>query len=205
MTITLDGTNGITTPLDVEIQGSTSGSIILAAPAIAGSNTQTLVATTGTLAPIVSGTAVASTSGASIDFTGIPSWVKRITIMFAGVSTSGTSTPLVQLGDSGGIETTGYVSTSASMANAGATAASSSTAGYIIRSTQAANVISGQMVITLIGSNLWVSSHAFKQDTTTVMTGAGDKTLSDTLTQVRITTTGGTDTFDAGSINILYE
>jgi hypothetical protein len=153
----------------------------------------------------VSGTAVASTSGASIDFTGIPSWVKRITIMFAGVSTSGTSTPLVQLGDSGGIETTGYVSTSASMANAGATAASSSTAGYIIRSTQAANVISGQMVITLIGSNLWVSSHAFKQDTTTVMTGAGDKTLSDTLTQVRITTTGGTDTFDAGSINILYE
>jgi len=54
---------------------------------------------------IVSGTAVASTSGTSIDFTSIPSWVKRVTVMFAGVSTNGTGSYLIQIGDSGGIET----------------------------------------------------------------------------------------------------
>ncbi len=167
--------------------------------------TQFTVASTGAYGQVKSGTAVASTSGTSIDFTGIPSWVKRITVMFVGVSTNGTSQPLVQLGISTGVETTGYISTSASMANAGATAASSSTAGFFIRSTQAANIISGHMVITLVGSNLWVSSHAFKQDTTTVMTGGGDKTLAGTLDRVRITTANGTDTFDAGTINILYE
>jgi hypothetical protein len=58
----------------------------------------------GAVLGITSGTAVASTSGTSIDFTSIPLWVKRITVMFAGVSTNGTSPFLVQLGDAGGIE-----------------------------------------------------------------------------------------------------
>jgi hypothetical protein len=71
------------------LSGDTSGSITVAAPAVSGSNTQTLAAVTGTLAPIVSGTAVTAT-GTSVDFTGIPSWVKRVTVMFSGVSTNGT-------------------------------------------------------------------------------------------------------------------
>jgi len=116
------------------LSGDTSGSVTLAAPAVAGSTTQTLPAASGTIVvgsaavsavgqipfstdgttytptdKIVSGTA-ATVSGTSVDFTGIPSWVKRITVMFIGVSTSGTSNILVQLGDSGGVETTGYVS-----------------------------------------------------------------------------------------------
>jgi len=60
----------------------------------------------GAVLGITSGTAVASTSGTSIDFTGIPSWVKRITVMFDVVSTNGSAIILIQLGDSGGIETT---------------------------------------------------------------------------------------------------
>jgi hypothetical protein len=185
------------------LSGDTSGSITVAAPAVAGSNTQTLVAATGTLAPIVSGTAVASTSGTSVDFTGIPSWVKRITVMFSGVSTSGTSLPLIQLGDSGGFEITGYISSSVQLA--AGNNVDSSTAGFVIRSATAANVLSGSVIIENIGGNAWVSHHVLKQSTSAVIAGGGDKTLSDTLTQVRITTVNGTDLFDAGSINILYE
>ena len=153
--------------------------------------------------PLTSGTAVTA-SGTSVDFTGIPSWVKRVTVMFAGVSTNGTSSLLVQLGDSGGIETTGYVSTgTGTTASSGGTV--SSTAGYIIRDLSASAVMSGQMVITLLGNNQWCSSHVITFDSTAMQLGGGSKTLSDTLTQVRITTVNGTDTFDAGSINILYE
>jgi hypothetical protein len=204
MSVIIDGSNGITTPLDVEIQGSTSGSIIVAAPAVAGSNTQTLVAATGTLAPLIAGTAVASTSGTSIDFASIPSWVKRITVMLAGVSTNGTSPFLVQLGDAGGIETTGYVSSSTGFTGtAGST--SSSTAGFIIAYDTAAYIASGSFVLNYIGTNLWVGSGAGKFSTAASWVAGGDKTLSDTLTQIRLTTVGGTNTFDAGSINILYE
>ena len=104
----------------VVLTGDTSGTLTVSAPAIAGSNTQTLVAVTGTLAPIVSGTAVASTSGTSIDFTSIPSWVKRITVMFSGVSVSGTSNMQIQLGDSGGVENTGYLGVAVNYAGSGA-------------------------------------------------------------------------------------
>jgi len=154
---------------------------------------------------ITAATAVASTSGTSIDFTGIPSWVKRITVMFDGVSTDGASAYLVQIGDSGGIETTGYVSTGNTLNNAGGTAGNSSTAGFLINNGSATYLLSGIMTIVLLGSNTWVSSHTARVLTTNVQVGAGTKTLSDTLTQVRITTANGTDTFDAGNINIMYE
>ena len=166
--------------------------------------TGTVTTGVGALYPLVSGTAVASTSGTSIDFTSIPSWVKRVTVMFSGVSTNGTSALLVQLGDSGGIENTGYVSTSLQMSTA-AGIVDSSTAGFIIRSATAANLFSGSMVIMNITGNDWVSNHVVKQSTTAIAGGGGDKSLSATLDRVRITTVGGTDTFDAGSINILYE
>lgn len=152
---------------------------------------------------IKSGTAVASTSGTAIDFTSIPSWAKRITVMFQGVSTSGTSIPLIQIGDSGGIETTGYVSSGTSAGTSVGT--SSSTAGFIIYSATAASISSGHYVLTLFDGNTWVGSGVFKNTTAVTCYGAGDKTLSGTLDRLRITTTNGTDTFDAGSINILYE
>ena len=151
---------------------------------------------------ITSRTAVASTSGTSIDFTGIPSWVKRITVIFSGVSLSSTADILVQLGDSGGIETTGYIS-SGSATGTGA-AISNSTVGMIIRSAAAASITSGIMTIQNLTGNSWVASYSGKQSSTSSSYGGGDKTLSDTLTQIRITTTS-TDTFDAGTVNIMYE
>ena len=153
----------------------------------------------------VAGTAITTTSGTSIDFTSIPSWVKRVTVMFNGVSTNGTSSLLVQLGDSGGIENTGYNSSGATVGDSNTTGLSTSTIGFVLRSTIATNMVSGQMVISNVSGNIWISSHSGKNSTANCCFGGGDKTLSDTLTQLRITTVNGTDTFDAGSINILYE
>jgi hypothetical protein len=212
--------------MSIVLVGSTSGSVTLQEPAVAGSTTLTLPATTGTVvvgssavsatgqipfstdgstytptAKIVSGTAVASTSGTSIDFTSIPSWVKRITVMFNGVSTSGTSNFLFQLGDSGGIETTGYQSVGSNYVGA-----TTSTIGFVSHNTSASITSEGFIQFSTLGSNVWVGNGNFASVTAgQVVSMAGSKTLSDTLTQVRITTVNGTDTFDAGSINILYE
>ena len=186
----------------VVISGDTSGNITVSAPAVAGSNTLTLQAATATNAVNTLGTAVASTSGTSIDFTGLPSWIKRITVMFNGVSTSGTSQYLVQIG-SGSTTITGYVSAS-SRTSGGATAYTTYTAGFGWNSQTAAEVNSGHMSLTNISGNIWVSSHA-GNSTVCTLSGGGVITLGGTLDRIRITTVNGTDTFDAGSVNILYE
>jgi hypothetical protein len=153
---------------------------------------------------ISSATAQASTSGTSIDFTGIPSWVKRITVMWNGVSTNGSSSPLVQLGDSGGIETTGYGGSGSLIASTVTT--QNYTTGFGERSQDAAAVRTGSWTITNVSGNIWVCAGVLgRSDAAITSVTGGTKTLSDTLTQVRITTVNGTDTFDAGSINILFE
>ena len=158
---------------------------------------------TGTL--LTAGTVVASTSGTSIDFTGIPSYAKRITIILNAVSTNSTSILQAQLGDSGGIETTGY---NAVYFTNGAQAGY--TTGFPLQFTgSAAFALSGHLVLTLIDSstNNWIGSGtiAGTASNNTCTSFAGQKSTSATLDRVRITTTNGTDTFDAGSINILYE
>ena len=153
---------------------------------------------------ITSGTAVNAATGSptTIDFTGIPSWVKRISVMFAGVSGSGTSDILVQVGISTGVVTSGYVATSIS--SGGGTTAS--TAGFPMRNSTATNTVSGIMIITLVDTNAWVSMHSIKNSTTFTANGGGNVTnIGGTLDRIRITTVNGTDTFDAGTINILYE
>jgi hypothetical protein len=156
---------------------------------------------------IQSGTAVASTSGTSIDFTGIPSWVERITVMFAGVSTNGTSSLQIQLGDSGGIETSGYLGALLRTGASSLATAQYPTTGFlIINDVAAADSHSGVVVISLLGSNNWCgASQIAETASTSFFSGSGNKALSDTLDRIRITTINGTDTFDAGSINILYE
>jgi hypothetical protein len=191
----------------VVLSGDTSGSVTLAAPAVAGSTTQTLVNVTGTLAPIVSGTAVASTSGTSIDFTSIPSWVKRITVMLTGVSTSGTSNLILQLGTgSTTYTTTGYLGACGYIAASSAAATAMSTGFMFNNLVSAANVHSGILAVSLLTGNTWsFSGNCARQADTLVCASAGSIPLAAALTAVRITTVNGTDTFDAGTINILYE
>jgi hypothetical protein len=153
---------------------------------------------------IISGTAVASTSGTSIDFTSIPSWVKRVTFMFNGVSTNGGAGYLIQLG-SGSITTSGYVSTSLNLVIGSAIGGASSTAGFLEQNYTGSFTHSGSFIITNVSGNIWVAQGVTKADTNAVMVSGGNVTLSGTLDRLRLTTTNGTDTFDAGSINILYE
>ena len=155
---------------------------------------------------ITQGTAVASTSGTSIDFTSIPAWVKRITVMLSGVSTNGTSNPQVQLG-AGSLTTSGYTGYNARQA-AASNAYVANSAGFILGgSVTAAISLTGRLVITLISGNTWICSGI---TTNAIATGdsctiAGAIALGGALDRVRITTVNGTDTFDAGSVNILYE
>lgn len=165
--------------------------------------TQLTVSSTGSYGQLKSGTAVASTSGTSIDFTGIPSWVKRITVMFSGVSTSGTSNYQVQLG-AGSVTITGY----SSSAWSNNVTVSTSTTGLIVNSLNtAAGVYIGHSIITLVSGNNWIASSNISSPATgnNNHIGAGSIALGGTLDRIRITTVNGTDTFDAGSINILYE
>jgi len=167
--------------------------------------TQFNVTSTGAYGQIKSGTAVASTSGTSIDFTSIPSWVKRITVMFQGVSTNGTSNYQIQIG-AGSVTTSGYAAVGVSTAGTGI-ATTAYTSGFIIVVPGAAtNLNSGAVVLTNLTSNTWaVQGVVASTDTTRSNICAGSISLGGTLDRVRITTVNGTDTFDAGSINILYE
>lgn len=190
------------------LTGDTSGSVTLTVPLVAGSNTATLAAATGTHFPFSAGTAVNSTSGTSIDFTGIPSWVKRVTVMFQGVSTNGTSNLLIQIG-SGSVLTSGYGSSA--IFTGTSSGGASSTAGFIVTaSITASNTISGSNTICLLGSNTYVSNGNLIYESVSpilfVMSSAGVRTsVGGAIDRVRITTVNGTDTFDAGSINILFE
>jgi hypothetical protein len=142
----------------------------------------------------------------SIDFASIPAWCKRITVMFNGVSSNGTSLFQIQLGDAGGIENTSYVSLRASIDGTNTTAIGTATSGFVLRSSiVAAQAYTGQAFISNLTGNSWVCSSFVSGDNGVLTTQNGSKTLSDVLTQVRITTVGGTETFDAGTVNIIYE
>jgi len=220
---------GLTTPLTVAQGGIgaatlTANNVLLGngtsapqvvAPSTSG-NVLTSDGTTWTSSapasyPLTSGTVVASTSGTSIDFTSIPSWVKRITVMFNSVSTNGSSTMMVQLGDSGGIETSAYSGAATGIGAGGGVAQSSLSTGFQLcdnLNSSSSATWSGSMTISQLSSssNIWSTSGTFGRGDSAVtgMVG-GVKGLSATLDRVRITTIGGTDTFDNGSINILYE
>jgi len=150
------------------------------------------------------GTEQATTSGTSIDFTGLPTGVRRITIMFAGVSTSSTSPLLVQIGDSGGPETTGYVS---GCVLTNTPASGTSTAGFLVtQATVAGDSYYGMVTLSIEDATnfAWVST-SMLQAAAAVHVGAGFGVTSVVLDRVRITTVSGSDTFDAGAINIQYE
>ncbi len=149
-------------------------------------------------------TATATTSGASIDLTGISSSAKQIVILGNGVSSSGTSEWILQLGDSGGFETTGYTCQGARPTTDTTTVLSTTGLGVYRGATSGSFTFNFRVVLTRYegSSNQWhMESTAWRVGGALGMSN-GEKSLSGTLTQIRFTTVGGTDTFDAGSINI---
>ena len=196
--------------VDLRIEGDTKPNLF---KVDAGTDTVSIdgdLSVTGNLSGTIrQGTAVASTSGTSIDFTGIPSWVKRVTVMFDGVSTNGTSTVQVQLGTGAGptFTTTGYSGASFANTVAAGAATEVNTSGFrIVANSNATWAMVGTAVISLITGNTWVESGFLdRADSGRPTSSAGACSLAAALTAIRITTVNGTDTFDAGTINILYE
>lgn len=152
---------------------------------------------------ITSGTSQATTSGTAVDFS-VPSWAKRITVMYSGVSTNSTSAMLVQIGSGGTPVNTGYVGVVAGVSGATSASATLSDGFKITRVTTAANTYQGICVITNITGNTWTASWNTADSSLLMQNGAGTLALSGTLNIVRFTSSTP-DTFDAGTVNILYE
>jgi len=198
--ITIDASQNVTIAGNV----TASGTLAVTSNQTVGGNltvTGTLSASGGITGSISRGTTVASTSGTSIDFTGIPAGVKRITVMLYDVSTSGSSFPQIQIG-SGSFTTSGYTS----IGQNGITVQSSTTGFLTTGSWVASSIKSGSIVLTAMSNTVWVGSGvSIDIPAGNASYCTGRVTIGGVLDRVRITTVNGTDTFDLGSINILYE
>jgi len=182
--------------------GDNSGSLALQT----AGTTKFTVDSTGAYGQVISGTTVASTSGTSIDFTSIPSWVKRITVNFQGVSINGSTGMRIQIGTASGIESTGY--SGQELYTGTGTGTSAVTTGFSGSTGGGSSVVrNGACVITLLNSStyLWVATGISMQNDGYNRIFGASKTLGGTLDRVRINANNGTDAFTAGSINILYE
>jgi hypothetical protein len=162
---------------------------------------------TAVAAGLTLGTPVNTTSGTAVTFTGIPAGVKMVFVDLAGVSTNGASELIVQLGDSGGIETTGYVVRSFSITTLPLVSAAAWTTGFSEAIGDALFVRHGIMTLVLqnASTNNWVAfgNWTTGNSNTTLATVGGYKPLSSVLTQIRITSQAP-NTFDAGAVNIAY-
>jgi hypothetical protein len=228
MTVVINGTTGIdtgtgsliaanaTTPTYLDLFEDTdngSNYVRLIAPtSIASNRTLTLPDGTGTVvvnnvnSALVVGTAKVAVTDftTSADFTGIPSWAKRVTLMWDNLSVTGTDNFLIQIGDSGGIETTGYAIGS-SRTGGNTIANSTFTNGWSFFNVTASSTFGGMFVLTNVTGNTWAGmgqqgSVAVESNNFT----AGSKTLSGVLDRISFTRTG-TNTFDSGTINIMWE
>jgi hypothetical protein len=189
----------ITTALTLTGASGTSGQVLTSA----GSGS---APTWVTPAKITSGTAVATTSGTSVDFTGLPATVKRVTVMFNNNGFVGAANFLLQIG-AGSIVTSGYASVS-NYSSGGGGAAISATNGYCVSvATNPVETVTGIATLCLLDSstNIWVMSFTGKLNSTNNVTAAGLLTLSGTLDRIRLTSTTALDVFDGGSVNIFYE
>jgi hypothetical protein len=205
MPITLNGTTGITSP---------AIDLTTALPAVDGGTGLTSVGTSGNVltsngtawtsaapAGLSIATVVNTTSGTVADFTGLPSTVKRITVMMNQVSSNGSTPFIIQLGTSGGFVTSGYYG----QTNTVGVSSAAWSAGMLFNSAGDSNQqFSGLMTIAGLGNNAWTAMTCSARATQFAQYGGGGVTLGGTLTQVRFTTTGG-NTFDNGSVNILFE
>lgn len=212
---TLTIQNSDTNNADIVIDGSKIASTVspvltgnpTAPTQTAGDNSTRLATTAYVDGKMVLGTAVTA-SGTSIDFTWIPSWAKRITVMFNGVSTNGTSGIVVQVGN-GTIQTTGYSSSASAFLNGVVPSVSVLFSnGFVIYDDGVSDLTTLTMEICLFDGNKYVSVHngmANGSTRTASKNGSGSVTLSGPLDRLRITNSDGTSVFDAGQINIMYE
>jgi hypothetical protein len=208
-TVTLDAATDFLAIADASDSGNKKKALLpLATNAeyVTGTTSNLLTAAVARSRNLVAGTSV-SASGTSVDFTALPTWVKRITVMLSGVSTNSTSPVQLQIG-SGSVSTSGYVANLISITNAANNGVVAVTTGFVIgdSGTVATTIRRGSFILTLVAPNIWSCvANVAQTDTGRAYQVIGDISLAGALDRVRITTVNGTDTFDAGSINIIYE
>jgi hypothetical protein len=150
-------------------------------------------------------TSKASTSGVAVQFTGIPSWARRITVAFNGVSSNGATNLLVQLGTGGAPTVTGYTGNSVFSWASGVVPVSS-TAGIPVFNNASNYNHYGHLTLTNISGNTWLASGEFVTSGTQGSTVSGGVvTLAGALDYLRVVAANGTDAFDAGAINLFFE
>lgn len=196
------------------VQGSTSGTISIIAPAVAGTSTLTLPTGTGTagqalttdgsgvtswatVGGITIGTAQTTTSGSTINFTGFPATVKRVTVMLNGVSTFlGSGIVRLRVFDNGVPVTSGYVGSNDNLVF---------TSSFTDNITDGAATRYWHLTLTQFSSTLWHCGGSMTRgDIANSTAVAGAVTLPiGILTGIRVDVASGT--FDAGSINVVYE
>jgi hypothetical protein len=193
------------------LSGSTSGQVTVQPPAVAGTSTLTLPSGSGTVAVNGISTNVASlgavtASGTSVDFTSIPAYARKVTLVYNQLSTNGTSDYLIQLGTASSIETSGYLANAVTVASISTGYSFTTGYGFII-SPSAANSYSGVVTFFLVSdaSYAWSANGMGSAGSTTIQFASGGKVLGGVLTRLRVTTSGGANTFDNGTINVFYE
>ena len=186
---------------------TTAGAIADGAVSSAAKITDNIVTPEKLTQPFTTSSVVPA-SGLSIDFLSIPTWVKKITINLSGISTNGSSNIQVQLGDAGGLETTGYLGSSSGM-TVSAVASANFTSGAVFGNAWVPSiVVSGSIVISLIdpATNMYsITGILGRHDAAGTFVFGYTKSTSQDLTDVRITSGNGSDTFDSGSVNFMYE
>jgi hypothetical protein len=207
MPVTINGTTGIVTPAE-NTSALTVGSITGILKATSGVVSQAIAGTdylTSTSGGAITLATEQTASGTAVDFTGIPSWAKRITVMFDGVSTSGTSPYLIRVGTSSSIITSGYNSYCNTF-NSGPTGSTSTVGFLILELIDSITTLYGNLTITKMSNDTWVSSGTLGNvGSIGISLFGGGVTFAGTLDRIRLTTANGTDAFDAGTINISYE
>ena len=151
------------------------------------------------------GTAASPAIGSSIEFA-IPSWARRITLILAGASTTGSATCIVRLGTASGVVTSGYVGGITVAGSSVSTANNTSGIGGFSTSA-GATTVTGQFVISNVSGNIWVSNgmvYRNGETSSSYSNGFLDLGVSP-LTSVALVVSGFFGAFDAGTVNVIYE
>lgn len=203
------GTNTITLPAVTDtmvglaatqtLTNKTLTSPTLTSPTMSGAVVSTMASSVIT----IYGTSQTA-SGSAVNFTGIPSWVKRITVQINGLSYAAAGQGILRIGSSATLVTTGYTSNCV-VSNSTAVSTSAQTDGFgQLNTSAAATTINGVYILTSMGSNTWnFCSQVFRTTDNTGVTGTGFIALAGALDVLSLVATSST--FDAGTINILYE
>lgn len=177
-----------------------------------GSGALTWATVTDTNTQITRGTAVTAATGSptSIDFTDVPANCRRVTLILDAVGTNGTSRMIVRLGtgtaETPNIDSDGYSGTVSQFSSNAVGSEQMSTGFEIDTATNAAGQRNYTMFLHNVSVDRWTASViGGRSDATQTVLMGGRVNLGNPLTVVRLTTTGGTDTFDNGLVNIFYE